>query len=119
MFDARLDATQPCSTPLNRESNGGPASFAENARAIQSVDSGAESRGCGVAGESASALENRGESGACSNVANRPTAAELLEMLDAAIIALNAGETEAAGTQLQALAEAVRALGHDGGRDGV
>ena len=92
-----------------RESNGGPVVFAENVGAIRSGDSGAESGSCGIARESANARENAGKSGACSNVANGPTAAELLELVDAAVIALDAGETETAKAQLQALAEAVRA----------
>ena len=87
--------------------------------AIRSGDSAAESDGCGVARESANEPERSGKSDACSNVANGPSAADLLELVDAAIIALDAGETEAAKAQLQALAEAVRALGHGRGRDGV
>ena len=54
-------------------------------------------------------LVNRG---ACSNVASGPTPAELLELVDAAIIALDAGESEVAKARLQALAEAVRAKSH-------
>ena len=87
----------------------GPVSIAEDVAAIRSVDSGEESGVCGDSGESASARENAGESPACSNVANGPTAAELLELVHAAMIALDAGETEVARAQLQALAEAVRA----------
>jgi hypothetical protein len=42
-----------------------------------------------------------------------------LELVDAAIIALDAGETEVARAQLQALAPAARDLGHGWERDGV
>ena len=42
----------------------------------------------------ASLYERRSASAACSNVASGPTAAELLELVDAAIIALDAGESE-------------------------
>jgi hypothetical protein len=55
---------------------------------------GEESGWGGDSEESSSALENASASGACSNVASGPTAAELLELVDAAIIALDAGETE-------------------------
>ena len=81
--------------------------------------SGEESGICAVAGESASAPENGGESGTRSNVANAPTAAELLELADAAIVALHAGETEVARAHLRALAEAVRAKVTAARRDGV
>jgi len=43
----------------------------------------------------------------------------LLAFVDAAIVALDAGETEVARAQFQAFAEAVRALRHGCGRDGV
>ena len=74
---------------------------------------------CGHPRETASALESGGEWCRCSNVASGPTAAQLLDLVDAAIVALDAGETEVARVQLQALAEAVRALGHGCERDGV
>jgi len=73
----------------------------------------------GICGESASAWESAGESRACSNVANGPTAAELIDLVDATIVALEAGESEVAGAQLQPLAEAVRAAGRGCRRDGV
>jgi hypothetical protein len=97
----------------------GPVIIAENVGAIRSAVSGEESGSCGDAGESASALENAGESGACRNVASAPTAAALLEFVEAAIIALDTGETEVVRAQLQALAEVVRAVGHAPGRDGI
>ena len=84
----------------------GPAMSQESAGASRRVDPVEELAVCRDTGESASALENAGESGACSNVANGPTAAELLELIYAASIALDA--------QLQALAEAVRAKCHAG-----
>ena len=69
---------------------------------------GPKSGACQNSGESGSAQENAGESGACSNVANRVMAAELLEFVDAATIALDAGETEVAKAWLQALAAALQ-----------
>ena len=60
----------------------------------------------------ASALESGGESRRCSNVASGPTPAELLELVDAAIIALDAGESDIARARLQELVEAVRSLRH-------
>jgi hypothetical protein len=51
---------------------------------------------------------NCGESAACSNVASGPTAAELLELVDAAIIAIDAGKSDVARAQLLALAKAIR-----------
>jgi hypothetical protein len=97
----------------------GPASAAENVGAIGSVVSGQKSGVCGNWRESGRAGENAAASRACSNVASGPTAAELIELVAAAIIVLDAGETQVARTQLQALAEAVRALRHGCGRDGV
>ena len=84
----------------------------ESAGARRRVVSGEKSVVCGAEGETASALESGGESRRCSNVASGPTPAELLELVDAAIVALDAGETEVARARLQALAEAVRALRH-------
>jgi hypothetical protein len=74
---------------------------------------------CGDACETASAVENRGESRSCSNVASEPTRAELLALVDAAIIALDAGETEVAKARWRVLAEAVRSQVTGGGRNGV
>jgi len=91
-----------------RESNGGPAMSQESAGARWRVVLGEESAACGDSRGTASALENGGESGGCSNVASGPTRAELLALVDAAIIALDAGEIEVAKGRLQALAEAVR-----------
>jgi hypothetical protein len=48
-----------------------------------------------------------------------PVPAQLIELVDAAIVAVDAADTEVARAQLQALAEAVRALRHGCGRDGV
>jgi hypothetical protein len=45
--------------------------------------------------------------------------ADVLELVGAAIIALDAGEREVARARLQVLAEVVRAAGHDCGRNGV
>jgi hypothetical protein len=76
------------------------------------VASGAESGVCGDSGQSGSALENGGESRSCSNVASGPIRARLLALVDAAIIALDAGDSEIARAQMQALAEAVRGKSH-------
>ena len=88
----------------------------ESAGARRRVVSGEESGVCAENGDAATSQENGGAAGGCSNVASGPTAAELLELIDAAIIALDAGESEVARAQLLALAKAVRALGHGCGR---
>jgi hypothetical protein len=80
----------------------------ESAGASRRVDPVEESAVCGDSGERASALENAAESRACSNVASGPTRAELLALVAAAIIALDAGKSEVARARLLALAEAVR-----------
>ena len=90
----------------------------ESAGARRRAVSGEKSVACGDFGDAPSALESGGESCECSNVASGPTPAQLLELVDAAIIALDAGETEVARVQMQALAETVRALCHGCGRDG-
>ena len=92
-----------------RESNTGPAMSQESAGASRRVVSAEKSVVWGDSRESASAWENAGESRGCNNVANGPTAAELLELIDAGIVALDTGETEVARAQLQALAKAVQA----------
>jgi hypothetical protein len=69
---------------------------------------GEESAACEDSRGTASALENGGESGRCTNVASGPTRAERLALVDAAIIALDAGEIEVAKARFQALAEAVQ-----------
>jgi hypothetical protein len=84
-----------------RESNTGPAMSQESAGARRRVVSGEESGTCGAEGETASALESGGESRRCSDVASGPTPAELLELVDAAIIALDAGESDIARARLQ------------------
>lgn len=81
--------------------------------------SGEESGVCGDAGESASALENAGESRACSNVARGPTRTELLALVDATILALDAGETEVVKGRLQTLAKAMWCQVTGGERNGV
>ena len=78
-----------------------------------------ESRAWGDFGETPSALESSRESCWCSNVANGPTAAELIELVDAAIVALDGGGTEIARAHLRALAEAVRTPHHGCRRGGV
>ena len=76
------------------------------------MDPAQESAVRGDSAGSPSALENAAESRACSNVASGPTLAEMLALVDAAIIALDAGDSGIARAQLQALAEAVRAKSH-------
>ena len=83
------------------------------------MDPAEESGGCAENGDAATSQESGGAGAGCSNVASGPTAAELIELVDAAIIALDAGETEITREQLHALAEAVRALSHGCRRDGV
>ena len=97
----------------------GPAMSQESAGARRRVVSAEESEICGDSGEGGSALENAGESGACSNVASEPGRVELLELVDAALTALDAGETDIARTRLHALAEAVRAKSHAQDQHGV
>jgi len=77
-----------------RESNGGPVSFAENAGAIRSVDSGEESGAFEDGSGSENAPENAATSDGCSRVASGTTPTALLELVDAAITALDAGETD-------------------------
>jgi hypothetical protein len=64
-------------------------------------------------------VENGGESRSCSNVAIPPTLTDLLALVDAAIVALDLGETEVAKARLEVLAEAVRFQVTGGGRNGV
>src|SRR6266568_613860 len=77
-----------------RESNMGPVIIAEKVGAIRSVDSGEESGVCVDTGGMASAPDDVGASRACSNVASGTTPAALLAAIDAAIAALDAGETD-------------------------
>ena len=101
------------------ESNAGPARSQESAGASGSEVSGEESwilRGRKREGERAREWR---ESGTCSDVANAPTAAEVLQLVDAAIVALDAGETEVARAHLRALAATVRAQVTAARRDGV
>ena len=72
------------------------------------MDPAEESGGCAENGDAATSQENGGTAAGCSNVANGATLAELLALVDAAIIALDAGEAGIARARLQALAEAVR-----------
>ena len=95
-----------------RESNTGEATSQESVGASRRAVSDEKSVVCGADGETATSQESGGESCWCSNVASGPTPAELLELVDAAIIALDAGEAEVARARLQALAEAVRILPH-------
>ena len=84
----------------------------ESAGARRRAVSVEKSAVCGAERETASALESGGESRRCSNVASGPTPAELLALVDAALIALDAGEADIARARLQELAEAVRILRH-------
>jgi hypothetical protein len=102
-----------------RESNTGPVIIAEHVGAIRSVDSGEESGACEDAGGVANASDDAGTSRACSSVASWSTPAALLEAIDAAIAALEAGETDIARARLHALAEAVRAKCHAAEEHGV
>jgi hypothetical protein len=86
----------------------GPVIIAENVGAIRSADSGEESGACGDTGGVANAPDDMGTSRACSSVASRTMPAALLAAIDAAIVALDAGETDVARARLHAVAEAVR-----------
>ena len=55
----------------------------------------------------------------CSNGASGPMRAELLALVDGAIGALDAGETDVAKARLQPLAHAIRSDVTGGGRNGV
>ena len=93
-----------------RASNGGPAMSQESAGERRRVVSGAESGVCGARSDLAAALESGGESCWCSNVASGAILAELLEAVDDALGALNAGEIDTTRARLLALAETVRPL---------
>jgi hypothetical protein len=95
-----------------KESNPGESTSQESAGASRRVVSAEESGVCGESGDTASALESGGESRWCSKVASGPKPAELLDLVHAAIVALDAGEADIARARLQALAEAVRILRH-------
>jgi hypothetical protein len=97
----------------------GPVTIAQNVGAIRSAVSGEESGSCGDAGGVANAPDDVGTSRACSNVASGTTPAALLAGIDAAIAALEAGETVVARARLHALVEAVRARCHAGDEHGV
>ena len=81
----------------------------ESVGAIRSGLSGDESRACGDTGGSENAWENAARSDACSSVASGTSPTAMLELIDAVITALDAGEIDVARGRLHALAEAVRA----------
>ena len=97
----------------------GPVIIAESVGAIRSVDSADESGACGDAAGVANTPDDAGTSRACSSVASGTTPAGLLEAIDAAIAALDAGETDVARARLHALAEAVQARCHAADEHGV
>ena len=102
-----------------RESNTGPAETLEGVGASCGVVSGLKSGVCGDAGGVASAAENRPESGRCSNVASGKMLAEVLEAVEGALRALDAGEVDTAAGRLLALAAAVRITCHVPDEHGV
>jgi hypothetical protein len=102
-----------------RESNVCPVIFAENVGAIRSVDSGEESGACGDARGVANAPDDAGTSRVCSKVASLPKVAELVELVEAAIAALDAGESDVARARLRTLRAAVRATCHVADEGGV
>ena len=115
MRQPRYAPLQPCSTSLKVEAPGverGSGDVAESAGASRRAVSGEESGFAGAEGGAATAQEDAGTSRGCSNVASGPTLAELVELVGAAIVALDAGEADIARARLQALAEAVRILRH-------
>ena len=83
------------------------------------MDSCEESGACGDTGGTASAAEGAATPQGCSNVASGTTPPALLELIDAAITDLDAGETDLARARLHALAEAVCAKGHARDLNGV
>jgi len=87
-----------------RESNTGPAILPEDAAAIGSAVSGEESGGCAESQGSGRASEDAGGSDACSSVARAPRLATLLAGIDAALVALKAGEVAVAAGHMRALA---------------
>jgi hypothetical protein len=91
----------------------------ESAGARRRAVSGEESGAWGSSYETSSALENGGESRSCGNVASGPTRTGLLALVDATILALDAGETEVVKARLQTLAEAMRCQVTGGERNGV
>ena len=97
----------------------GPVIIAEKVGAIRSAVSGEESGVLGDAGERASAPDDAVTSRACSNVASGTKPAALLAAIDAALAALDAGETEIARVRLHVLADAVRAECHAADEHGV
>lgn len=88
---------------------GGPAKALESVGASWSAVSGEESLTCVEKIGTASVAEDGGESSACRNVASGPSSTSTLEVLDAAIGALDAGETNVARAQLLGLAAVFRA----------
>jgi hypothetical protein len=85
----------------------GPASLPENVGAIRSADSGEESGPCCEVGGRGSDPENARESGPCSSVARRLTAVELLKLVERALTALDAGDTDLARERLRAVVSAM------------
>jgi hypothetical protein len=93
--------------------------LAENVGAIRSVDSVEETWDCGDTGAEANAAEDRGGFGACSKVASPPTLAAVLDVVDAVVAALDAGEIDVAMGRLRTLRAAVRATCHVADEYGV
>lgn len=91
----------------------------ESAGARRRVVSGEESGFWAGEGGTATAQEDGLESRACSNVASAPMLAELLEVVDGALRALDADEIDIARARLLALAETVRATCHAANEHGV
>ncbi len=97
----------------------GPVIIAENVGAIRSADPGDESGACGHTVGPASAWDDAATSRACSNVASGTAPAALLEAINDAIAALDAGKADGARARLHALAETVRATCHAAYEHGV
>ena len=91
----------------------------EDVGAIRSGDSGEKSGDCGDAAGAASAPENGGGRGTCSNVASPPTLAAVLDVIDAVVASLDARKIDVARARLRTLRAAVRATCHAPDEHGV
>ena len=83
------------------------------------MDSGEESPVCGDEGGGATAQDDGREARGCSNVASGAMLTEVLEVVDGALRALDAGEIDIARARLLALAETVRPTCHAANEHGV
>ena len=102
-----------------RESKVGAVRSQESAGARRRVVSCEESGGCGAEGGEATVQGDGRESRRCSNVASGTMLADVLEAVEGALRALDAGEIDTATGRLRALAAAVRITCHVPDEHGV